>query len=124
MMDDLPDLYSVEKQRDRLWTVIYEPDDEPLCYVAARHGEPDVDARHRALTIANVMNATVDVSSLEIRELFEAYETAHGRRHHADWREGDEKDSKSAHEVYHDDVLALLEALLSPTAESSSDDAS
>lgn len=86
MSDELPDLYGIEQQGPRTWAVTYEPDDTPACVVEAREGEPDEDAKSRAAVIANIMNATVDMSSHDIRDLLEAYELLCGHRHHADWR--------------------------------------
>lgn len=89
-MSDVPDLYRVERQDERAWAVIYTPegkDDEILCYVLARDGQDRSDAKGRAMMIADVMNATRDMVSFDIRDLLEAYEEQHGFRHHSDWRD-------------------------------------
>jgi len=89
MTDDLPDLYDIEPYTPhRWWAVTYKPDDAPAALVPARDGEPDVDGKNRAAVIANAMNATVDMTPSDIRELLSCYEQVHGKRHHADWREG------------------------------------
>jgi len=87
MPDDLPNLYDIEQQGPREWAVTYEPDEAPLCLVTARPGEPPEDAEHRAAVVADTMNATIDMSSHDIRELLDGYQQAHGSRHHADWRD-------------------------------------
>lgn len=89
MSNDSPNLYRIEKQGERTWAVIYTPGDDPACFVVAREGEPPEDAEQRAGIIADVMNATVDMCSHDIRDLLRAYEAHHGRRHHADWRSED-----------------------------------
>jgi hypothetical protein len=112
MPDDLPDLYDIDQIGRRRCAVTYKPDDTPACIVDARPGEPDEDAKYRASMIAGAMNATVDMTPTDIRELLSAYEQVHGRRHHADWRDGaDGGDGRTDADVYQDDVRALLDAL-------------
>lgn len=89
-MSDLPALYYPEQQAPNTWAVIYRPDDTPFAFIVARDGEPEEDAEQRAYMLANVMNATVDMSSGDIRDLLKAYEQQHGKRHHADWRSDSE----------------------------------
>jgi len=88
MTDDKPDLYHVEQQSEGVWAVIYAPEDAVHCYVPSRDGHPVKDAEERARITADILNATVDMCSGDIRQLLDAYETAHGRQHHADWRDG------------------------------------
>jgi len=94
MSSDLPELYYAKKGASGLWKVMYKPDIDPLCYVPAREGHPDKDARNRSLMIANVMNATVDMVASDIRELLAVYEAYHDHQYHADWR-GSDKDQRS-----------------------------
>lgn len=86
MTNDLPNTYGIRQMGTREWAVTYEPEEKPLCYVPARPNQPPEDAKHRAAVIADIMNATVDMSSLDIRELLSAYEEVYSSRHHADWR--------------------------------------
>jgi len=91
-MSDLPNLYATKKHDGQSWAVVYMPqgkDDEILCVVEPREDQPAEDAHYRASTIANVLNATVDMCSHDIRVLLEAYEQLHGHPHHSDWRDAD-----------------------------------
>lgn len=88
-MSDVPDLYHVEKRSETTFEVVYSPNEKPdetLCIVPPRDGQGPPDAKRRAMIIADVLNATRDMVSFDIRDLLEAYEEHHGFRHHADWR--------------------------------------
>jgi hypothetical protein len=86
MPDEKPTLYDVEQQSEGVWAVIYTPEDTVHCYVPAREDCPPEDAEQRARMTADIMNGTVDMCSLDVRDLLEGYEDAYGHRHHADWR--------------------------------------
>jgi len=86
MPDDFPDLYDIEQQGPREWAVTYEPDDTPACFVTARPGEPAEDAKQRAGIIADIMNATVDMCSHDIRDLLDTHIEHYGKAYHADPR--------------------------------------
>jgi len=90
-MSDCPDLYTTEQQSEGVWAVIYTPEDRVHCYVPTRGDCGVEDARQRAEFTADILNATVYMCSSDIRDLLDAYEAHHGRRHHADWR-GDPDD--------------------------------
>ena len=47
-----PKLYHTEPEGERSVAVIYAPDDDVLCYVVPRIGQPREDALHRAEIIA------------------------------------------------------------------------
>ena len=85
-----PTLYSVEAVDDDTFHVHYEPDDSITCTVRPREGEPPEDGARRAEMIADILNATVDMTSMDIRMLLAGYEEAKGSRFHADWRDEDE----------------------------------
>jgi len=85
-LPDSPDLYKIEKVSERTCAVVYKPEDRILCYVPAREDCPNIDARYQASMIADAMNATVDMCSIDIAELLESFEAYNGYRYHSDWR--------------------------------------
>ena len=90
-MSNLPNLYTTEQQGERTWVVLYGPKNEAFAYVVARDGEPAEDGKYRANMLANVMNATKDMTASNIRQLLAVYEEHYGEKYHADWRGGDDE---------------------------------
>jgi len=91
MDNDFPELYEAWKIEDGLHSIMYVPDGESptvLCRIPGRDDteDPDEDAAHRANVIANLLNATVDMSLQDIRELLDTYIEHYGKEYYADPR--------------------------------------